>query len=99
MQGCVTSFFQPLFRMDDSRKSALGDIMLGFLILVFIVICFFKLTGVVLHVAGRVIGGLLGIFGWLILMALAVTLFGMAVYILPVILIIGVIALIAGLAS
>lgn len=73
--------------------------MLSFLALIFIVIAFFKLTGLVLHVAGRIIGGLLGIFGWLILAALAVTLFGMAVYILPVLLIVGVIALIVGLAS
>ncbi|MCH3986491.1 MAG: hypothetical protein LKG56_01685 [Lachnospiraceae bacterium] len=73
--------------------------MLSILILVCFVIGFFKLTGFFLRIAGRIFGGLLGIFGWLILAVLAVTLFGMAAYVLPLILIAGIIALIVGLAS
>ncbi|MCI1305720.1 MAG: hypothetical protein LKG40_05790 [Lachnospiraceae bacterium] len=73
--------------------------MLSFLILILFVIGLFKLTGVILHIAGKILGGLLGIIGWVILGTLAVTLFGLALYALPVVLVIGLIALIIAAAS
>lgn len=73
--------------------------MLSLLALILIVVGFFKLTGVVFHAAGKILGGVLGIIGWLILAGLAVTLFGLALYVIPIVLVIGVIALIVGAAS
>lgn len=73
--------------------------MLSLLALIFIVVGLFKLTGVVFHAAGKILGGVLGIIGWMILAGLAVTLFGLALYAIPIVLVIGVIALIVGAAS
>ncbi|MDY4204145.1 hypothetical protein [Porcincola intestinalis] len=44
-------------------------------------------------IAGHLIGTILGIFGWLILSAFVVTLFGLVMYAFPVILSIGVVSL------
>lgn len=51
------------------------------------------------QLAGKLLGFLLGEVGWLILAALAVTVFGVAVFIVPVIVIAGLISLIVAAAS
>lgn len=73
--------------------------MLTLLFVILIIVGLFKLTGAIFHVAGKILGGVLGLIGWLILGGLAVTLFGLALYVLPIILIIGVIALIVAAVS
>jgi hypothetical protein len=69
--------------------------MLSLIFVILIMVGLFKLTGLMFRIAGHLIGAILGIFGWLILAGLAVTLFGLALYALPVILGIGVVSLIA----
>lgn len=73
--------------------------MLSLLILILFVVGLFKLTGFIFRIVGRILGGILGIIGWLILGGIAVGLLGMAVSVLPIILLIGVAALIAAAAS
>ncbi len=72
--------------------------MLGLLLVILFMVILFKITGFVFHIVGRLIGGILGIFGWLFLAALAVTVFGLAIVFIPVILLIGAVALIAAAA-
>jgi hypothetical protein len=73
--------------------------MFGFLLLILFVVAFFKITGLMFRVIGKVLGCLFGIFGWLFLAGLAVTVFGLAVFAIPVILIIGGVALIVAAVS
>lgn len=68
--------------------------MFGILLLILIVIGLFKLTGIILHAVGRILGGVLGIFGWLVLAGLAATVFGFGLFMFAIILIVGAIALI-----
>lgn len=53
----------------------------------------FKVTGFIFHIAGKLLGGILGIIGWLILGGIAVTIFGLALFVVPIILIVGIVAL------
>ncbi len=73
--------------------------MLGLLLVILFMVILFKITGFVFHIVGRLLGGILGIFGWLFLAALAVTVFGLAIVFIPVILLIGAVALIAAAAA
>ena len=69
--------------------------MLSLLIVILIMAGLFKFTGLLFHIVGKVLGGILGIIGWLILGVIAVSLLGLALYIVPIVLIVGVIALVA----
>lgn len=73
--------------------------ILTLLILLLVMAGLFKLTGFIFHIVGKVLGGVLSIVGWLILAAIAVTFMGLALYIIPVIIIIGIIALAVAAAS
>lgn len=64
-----------------------------FLILLFLMVLLFGGTRAV----GGVLGGALSIIGWLILAVLAVTLFGLALFVLPLILIVGAVSLITNI--
>lgn len=72
--------------------------MLTLIVVILLIVGLFKVTGFVLHIAGKVLGGILGIIGWLILGGIAVSLLGLAIYALPIILVIGIIALIVAAA-
>lgn len=69
--------------------------LLSWLIVILIVVALFKITGFVFHIVGKMLGFIFGIAGWLILAGLAVTVFGLAMFCVPVILIVGCLALIA----
>lgn len=73
--------------------------IISWLIVILIVMALFKVTGFVFHIVGKLLGFIFGIAGWLILAGLAVTVFGLAVFCVPIILIVGCIALIAAVAS
>ena len=69
--------------------------MLSLLIMILIMAGLFKFTGFLFHIVGKVLGGILGIIGWLILGVIAVSILGLALYIVPIVLIVGVVALVA----
>ncbi len=76
-----------------------GGEMLSFLIVILVMVVLFKVTGFMFHIAGKLLGGILGIIGWLILGGLAISVFGLALFVLPIILIVGIVALIVAAAQ
>ncbi|MGN0361533.1 MAG: hypothetical protein ACI4ET_01700 [Bilifractor sp.] len=73
--------------------------MFSLIIVILMVVALFKLTGFIFHIIGKLLGGIFGIIGWLILGGLAVSVFGLALFVLPIILIVGCIAIIVAVAS
>lgn len=63
--------------------------MLSFIFVILMMVVMFRLAGFVLGIAGRLLGGILGILGYLFLGILAVTALGLAIFVLPVIFLIG----------
>ncbi len=55
--------------------------MISILITILFIVILFKLTGCMFHIAGKLLGWLLGGIGWLILAVLAISVIGLAVYI------------------
>lgn len=68
--------------------------MLALIIMIFVIAALFKATIWSFHLLGVVFGWILGIIGWLIVAGLAVTVFGLTVIAAPIILAIGIVALI-----
>lgn len=73
--------------------------MLSFLALIFFIVILFRLTVFFFQIVGKILGGIFSVIGWLVLGGLAVTIFGLAFFVLPIVLIIGVIALIVAAVS
>ncbi len=73
--------------------------MLGLLIVILMLVILFKITFFIFRIVGKILGCILGVIGWLILGCLAITVFGLALFILPIILVVGVVALIAAAAA
>ncbi len=69
--------------------------MVSLLIVVFLMAILFKITFFMFHIVGKILGGILGVIGWLLLGSLAVTVFGLTLITLPIILIVGFVTLIA----
>ena len=67
---------------------------MGILLMIFFMAAMFKITGLFFRILGAMFGWVLGMFGWMILASLAVPVFGLAFFVLPVILLVGVIALV-----
>ena len=65
-----------------------GVEMLSLLIVILVMV-----TGFLFHIAGKLLGGIFGIIGWLILGGLAISVFGLALFVFPIILIVGIVAL------
>ena len=63
--------------------------MLSLLLLILFVGILFKITGVVFRIIGVLLGCIFGIFLWLLLAGLAVTVFGLGLIAVPVILAVG----------
>lgn len=73
--------------------------MISTLIIVALVFALFKGCGFVLGVCGKLIGILFSMIGYVIIAAIAVALFHMALIIVPIILVAGVVAIIGALAT
>lgn len=69
--------------------------MLSLLIVVFLMAILFKITFFWFRIVGKILGGILGVIGWLLLGGLAVTVFGLTMITLPIILIVGLVTLVA----
>ncbi len=67
--------------------------LISLLIVIVLMVALFKVTVFIFRAAGKLLGGILGIIGWLILGGIAVTIFGFALIVLPIILIVGIVAL------
>lgn len=73
--------------------------MLSLLMIILFAVILFKLTVFAFKVVGTLLGWILGIFGWLFLAGIAVLVFGLAVAVVPAILITGVCALLSAAAN
>jgi hypothetical protein len=73
--------------------------MLSLFIIILIAAVLFKFTGFLFSAIGHILGGILGFLFWIFLAWLAIFVFGMAIFSLPIILIVGVIAVIVAIAS
>ena len=87
------------FRSEAANDEKEVKTMLSILALIFIMIGLFKLTGLFFRAVGTLLGWIFGGIGWLILVGLAVTVFGLALIAVPAVLVIGLVALIAAAAS
>ena len=67
--------------------------MIGALLTVLVVIGVFKLTGWTIKVCGKILGIVLGLAGAVIVGMLGITIIGLAVFMLPVIVIAGIIGI------
>lgn len=68
--------------------------MFSLLIMILLMGAIFKVSFCFLGIFGRLIGGLLGIVGYILLGILAITVFGIGFIALPVILVIGVLSIV-----
>lgn len=66
--------------------------MLSLIMTIIVLIAFFKITGFIFRIAGKLLGVVLGIIGWIFLGGIIITVLGMAISVLPVFLVIGVLA-------
>ena len=73
--------------------------MLSLRLIILFAVVLFKITIFLFRILGKVLGWILGIFGWLFLAGLAVTVFGLAAIAAPILLIAGGAALISAAAS
>lgn len=64
--------------------------LIGILITIGLIILAFKVCGFFLKIFGKILGGIFSIIGYLLIGILAVSVFGIAVAVLPVILVVGV---------
>lgn len=63
--------------------------MAGILIIIVLMIILFKLLGLVFHAAGKVLGWILGLVGYLLLGMLGVVAFGLSLAVIPIVLVVG----------
>ncbi len=68
---------------------------MGIIFTVITLVLLFKLTGVLLKLCGKILGGMFSLLGYILLAAVAVTGFGLAIVFVPVIIVVGVFSLIA----
>jgi len=69
--------------------------MLSILFTIFLLWAAFKVTGFIFDICGKLIGGIVGLIGYLFIAVLAIAGFGLALAFIPVIIIVGIIAIIA----
>ncbi len=65
--------------------------MINALVIILVMYLLFKATGFMFGIMGKVFGGILGLIGYAILGVLAVSVFGLALFAIPIILVIGLI--------
>lgn len=73
--------------------------MFGILITIGLIVLAWKLCGWCLKICGKLIGGIFSMIGYILIAVLAVAGFGIAVFIIPVILVIGVMAIVSHLVA
>ena len=69
---------------------------MGILILILCMVLFFKVVELLFHVAGKLLGVVFSLLGYIIIGAVAVTLLGLAFEVLPAILVLAVIGIFYG---
>jgi len=73
--------------------------MFSLLIVIGMLVLLFKITGFIFCIFGKILGIIFGALGYIILALLAVGVFGIAFFIIPVIAVAGIIAIISAIAK
>ena len=76
-----------------SAVSREGGVMLDILILILFLVVFFKLVGLFLKIFGKILGIMFSLLGYIILGVVAVYVIGFAFFVLPVIILVGIISI------
>lgn len=76
-----------------SVKAEKGEVMLDILILILFLVVFFKLVGLFLKIFGKILGIMFSLLGYIILGVVAVYVIGFAFFVLPVIIVLGIISI------
>ena len=71
---------------------------MGIILTILMLVLFFKITGFILKVLGAILGAVLSLLGYLLIGVIGVVLFGLAIFIIPVCLVVGLIAIVSRLA-
>lgn len=71
---------------------------MSFLFTLLLMVIFFKVTGFCLRIFGKLLGCIFGLFGYVLIGVLAITGLGLAVAFFPVIILVGIMAIIAAVA-
>lgn len=69
--------------------------MLSIIFTIFLLWGVFKLTGLIFKVCGKIIGGIFGLIGYILIGVLAIAGFGLAVAFIPVLIVVGIVAIMA----
>lgn len=67
--------------------------MMEIIILVLMMFVLFKVTGFLFSIVGKVLGLVFGIIGYVLIGVLSVAAFGMAIFFLPIIVILGIVGI------
>lgn len=68
--------------------------MLSIIFTIFLLWVAFKITGLIFKICGKIIGGIFGLIGYLLIGVLAIAGFGLAIAFVPIIIIVGIIAVV-----
>ena len=71
---------------------------MGIIMTILMLVLFFKITGFILKVLGAIVGAVLSLLGYLLIGVIGVVLFGLAIFIIPFCLVVGLIAIVSRLA-
>ena len=69
--------------------------MLSIIFTIFLLWGVFKLTGLIFKICGKLIGGIFGLIGYILIGVLAITVFGIAVAFVPILIVVGIVAIVA----
>ena len=83
--------------MKVSAVSREGENMIEILILILFLVVFFKLVGLFLKIFGKILGIMFSLLGYIILGVVAVYVIGFAFFVLPVIILVGIISILAAI--
>ena len=96
MTLCPAGSFQK--QAPTSAGGRKGRWLMGIIMTILMLVLFFKITGFILKVLGAILGAVLSLLGYLLIGVIGVVLFGLAIFIVPVCLVVGLIAIFSRLA-
>ncbi|MCR5502989.1 MAG: hypothetical protein K6F53_08265 [Lachnospiraceae bacterium] len=68
--------------------------MMGMIVMLIAMVALFKVTGFCLKICGKLMGAVFSFAGYLLLATLGVTIFGLALAVIPIILVVGILTIV-----
>lgn len=76
-----------------------GDIMIGILITIGLIVLLFKICGFAIKLCGKILGSVFSVVGYLLVGVLGVLGFGLTIFIFPIVLVVAIIAIIVAISK